>query len=695
MEDVIFAGTAGPPAAGPRRGRPDDRQHRRRAADRLLRGHDLAHAVPQRRLGVRDQRHRVPAAGHPGAALATPASAARCTSSSARASSTPCCAPPRRTAAASSRRPPASSSTAGARRRRCASSRRCRATSRGCSDLTAEIRRQLGPLGKQAEVARQAQTIQADVRDARARLLADDLAQLTAALEQEVADETALLERREQVETALAQARAGAGGPGGRGRGRRAGALRGERRLLPADARCASGCAAWRRSPTSAPACSARRRPRPPPAPTPTTWTPRPRGPAPRRPSWATEVELARAALDAAVDRADRGRAGRRRRGATGRGPAARRRRPPRGTGPAGRPGRGASHPAGGHRGRDRPAARRPGRGRAPRSRGHRRVHRAGVHRRRRRGGRGGPGRRPRVRRGRAGGGHRRGHRARAHRAGGRAGPRHLVGAGRGARAEPGAQGRRRHAARRRRPARRARARSPRCSASEPGYEDAIAAALGPLADAVAVASVDAAVDALRRLREVDGGRAALVIGAARDRRGERAGAAAPARCGRSTWCGPRRTCRVRSPRRSPTSWWSTTSRAPAPWSPSGPTWWRSPAPGTCSARTAPGAGRAAAPGHSSSRRRSTRPGRTSPRRSRPSSAPGSRWSRPAGAATRRRAATTPPWAGCTSRTPRSPRWPSSSGTWARWPGPRGRRPSGPRPRSPPPTSAWPPTSAS
>ena len=41
-------------------------------------------------------------------------------------------------------------------------------------DLLSEIRRQLKPLGRQAEVARQAQTVQADVRDARARLLADD-----------------------------------------------------------------------------------------------------------------------------------------------------------------------------------------------------------------------------------------------------------------------------------------------------------------------------------------------------------------------------------------------------------------------------------------------------------------------------------------------------------------------------------------
>jgi len=75
-------------------------------------------------------------------------------------------------------------------------------------DLTAEIRRQLGPLGKQAEVARQAQTIQIEVRDAKSRLLADDIATLADALEQERADETALLERRSAVEASLTQARA-------------------------------------------------------------------------------------------------------------------------------------------------------------------------------------------------------------------------------------------------------------------------------------------------------------------------------------------------------------------------------------------------------------------------------------------------------------------------------------------------------
>ena len=75
------------------------------------------------------------------------------------------------------------------------------------NDLTGEIRRQLGPLGRQAEAARKAATIQADARDARLRLLADDLVQLTSTLEQEVADETALIARRTQVEEALSVVR--------------------------------------------------------------------------------------------------------------------------------------------------------------------------------------------------------------------------------------------------------------------------------------------------------------------------------------------------------------------------------------------------------------------------------------------------------------------------------------------------------
>ncbi len=70
-------------------------------------------------------------------------------------------------------------------------------------DLAAEIRRQLGPLARQAETARQAAVIQADARDARLRLLADDLVQLYSALEQEVADESALLARRTELDAAL------------------------------------------------------------------------------------------------------------------------------------------------------------------------------------------------------------------------------------------------------------------------------------------------------------------------------------------------------------------------------------------------------------------------------------------------------------------------------------------------------------
>ena len=74
-------------------------------------------------------------------------------------------------------------------------------------DLLTEIRRQLKPLGRQAEVARRAATVQADVRDARARLLADDLVTARTSLQQEMADESVLLERRRQVETETQQAR--------------------------------------------------------------------------------------------------------------------------------------------------------------------------------------------------------------------------------------------------------------------------------------------------------------------------------------------------------------------------------------------------------------------------------------------------------------------------------------------------------
>ena len=50
------------------------------------------------------------------------------------------------------------------------------------SDLAGELRRQLKPLGRQAEIAREAATIAAVVRDAKARLLADELVGLRAEL---------------------------------------------------------------------------------------------------------------------------------------------------------------------------------------------------------------------------------------------------------------------------------------------------------------------------------------------------------------------------------------------------------------------------------------------------------------------------------------------------------------------------------
>jgi chromosome segregation protein len=74
------------------------------------------------------------------------------------------------------------------------------------TDLTGELRRQLKPLGRQAQVARRAAVIQADLRDARLRLLADDLVTLREALRAEVADEAALKERKDAVEADLAAA---------------------------------------------------------------------------------------------------------------------------------------------------------------------------------------------------------------------------------------------------------------------------------------------------------------------------------------------------------------------------------------------------------------------------------------------------------------------------------------------------------
>ena len=76
------------------------------------------------------------------------------------------------------------------------------------TDLTSELRRQLKPLGRQAEIARRAQTVQAELRDARLRLHADDLVTLRTELAREEADEAAARARRAEVESALQAATA-------------------------------------------------------------------------------------------------------------------------------------------------------------------------------------------------------------------------------------------------------------------------------------------------------------------------------------------------------------------------------------------------------------------------------------------------------------------------------------------------------
>jgi chromosome segregation protein len=74
-------------------------------------------------------------------------------------------------------------------------------------DLTGELGRRLKPLGRQAEIARKAAVIQADLRDAKIRLLADDYATLAAELLQDETDEAATVQARAALEAALTEAR--------------------------------------------------------------------------------------------------------------------------------------------------------------------------------------------------------------------------------------------------------------------------------------------------------------------------------------------------------------------------------------------------------------------------------------------------------------------------------------------------------
>ena len=75
-------------------------------------------------------------------------------------------------------------------------------------DLTGELGRRLKPLGRQAEIARRAAVIQADLRDARLRLLAEDYVTLATELDLRDADEAAAVARRTELEQLLAAAQA-------------------------------------------------------------------------------------------------------------------------------------------------------------------------------------------------------------------------------------------------------------------------------------------------------------------------------------------------------------------------------------------------------------------------------------------------------------------------------------------------------
>ena len=233
------------------------------------------------------------------------------------------------------------------------------------ADLLSEIRRQLKPLGRQAEVARRAQTVQADVRDARARLMADDLATARTALR-------AGAGRRDDPARAAHRGRGRAGrhprdrvGP--RGRAARGPACAGPgagdlvRAVRPARAPPRHRRAGRRAGAQRRLAAGGARGPQPRRA--------RGRGRARARAGGriTRRGEANRSTLDGAVSRAPDLRAGLRRGGAPGRRAAARGRRPARGPGPPARPGQRAAQPGRGRRGGGRSAHRGPHRRRRPR----------------------------------------------------------------------------------------------------------------------------------------------------------------------------------------------------------------------------------------------------------------------------------------------------------------------------------------
>lgn len=74
------------------------------------------------------------------------------------------------------------------------------------TDLTTELSRQLKPLARQAEAARRAQTVQADLRDARLKLAADELVRLSASFESATSQAEMLAQQVAQVTESLEEA---------------------------------------------------------------------------------------------------------------------------------------------------------------------------------------------------------------------------------------------------------------------------------------------------------------------------------------------------------------------------------------------------------------------------------------------------------------------------------------------------------
>ncbi|WP_405491603.1 chromosome segregation protein SMC [Nocardia sp. NBC_00511] len=76
------------------------------------------------------------------------------------------------------------------------------------ADLTTELRRQLKPLGRQAEVARRAATVQSELRDSRLRLAADDLVSRRRELESQQSKEAYAREQQVTVQAEMDAANA-------------------------------------------------------------------------------------------------------------------------------------------------------------------------------------------------------------------------------------------------------------------------------------------------------------------------------------------------------------------------------------------------------------------------------------------------------------------------------------------------------